>query len=87
VLRTGTLWFAVGYHAAFDFMQLFVIGTRNGSAVPVDHLLDTSFPGPAWLTGGQLGTEASWLTYPLLALAFAYLYVRTRGTAKRSSLS
>jgi membrane protease YdiL (CAAX protease family) len=34
VLRTGTLWLAVGYHAAFDFMQLFVIGTRNGSITP-----------------------------------------------------
>ncbi|MGA9875988.1 MAG: CPBP family glutamic-type intramembrane protease, partial [Solirubrobacteraceae bacterium] len=54
VLRTGSLWLAAGYHAAFDFMQLFVIGTRNGSIAPVNHLLSTSFQGPAWVTGGVL---------------------------------
>jgi hypothetical protein len=78
VLRTGNLWFAVGIHVAYDFMQLFVIGTPNGGHFPVGHLLDASFNGPAWLTGGPLGTEASWLAYPLDALAFAYLWWRFR---------
>lgn len=79
VLRLGTLWLAVGFHVAFDFMQLFVIGTRNGGRVPVDHLLATSFPGPAWLTGGALGTEASWLMYPVIAALFIYVWARGRG--------
>ena len=73
VLRTGSLWLAAGYHAAFDFMQLFVIGTRNGSIAPVNHLLSTSFQGPAWLTGGVLGTEASFFMYPSIALMFLYI--------------
>jgi membrane protease YdiL (CAAX protease family) len=76
VLRTGTLWLAVGYHASFDYMQLFVIGTRNGSVAPVDHLLNASFQGPAWVTGGVLGTEASLLMYPSLALLFLYTWWR-----------
>ena len=76
VLRTGTLWLAVGYHVAFDFMQLFVIGTKNGNLVPVDHLLDVSFSGPAWLTGGVLGTEASFLMYPLIAAMYVYVWWR-----------
>jgi uncharacterized protein len=76
VLRTGTLWMAVGYHVAFDYMQLFVIGTRNGNVEPADHLLRASFQGPSWVTGGVLGTEASFLMYPLIALMF--LYVRWR---------
>ncbi|MGC2405591.1 MAG: hypothetical protein WA431_04225 [Candidatus Cybelea sp.] len=42
-------------------MQLFVIGTRNGGQVPAAHLLNVSFPGPAWVNGGSLGTEASFL--------------------------
>lgn len=46
VLRSRSLWLAAGYHAAFDDMQLFVIGTRNGSVEPVNHLLSTSFHGP-----------------------------------------
>jgi membrane protease YdiL (CAAX protease family) len=78
VLRTGNLWFAVGLHVAYDFMQLFVIGTPNGGHLPVGRLLDASFSGPTWLTGGPLGTEASWLASPLDALAFAYVWWRFR---------
>jgi membrane protease YdiL (CAAX protease family) len=73
VLRTGTLWFAVGFHVAFDFMQLFVIGTPNGSHLPEGRMLDVTFNGPAWLTGGVLGTEASWLMYPMIALVWLYV--------------
>jgi uncharacterized protein len=81
VLRSGTLWFAVGFHIAFDYMQLFVIGTPNGDQVPVGRLLDVSFQGPAWLTGGVLGTEASFLMYPLIALAWLYVWWRFRANA------
>jgi len=78
VLRTGNLWFAVGLHVAYDFMQFFVIGTQNGGQVPHGRLLDAAFNGPAWLTGGTLGTEASWLSVPLDLLAFAYVWWRFR---------
>lgn len=79
VLRTGTLWFAVGFHIAFDYMQLFVIGTPNGSQIPVGRLLDATFQGPAWVTGGVLGTEASFLMYPMIALSWIYVWWRFRG--------
>jgi len=78
VMRSGTLWFAVGLHAAFDYMQLFVIGTPNGGQRPEGHLLDATFSGPDWLTGGTLGTEASFLMYPMLALATLYVWLRYR---------
>lgn len=73
VLRTGSLWLAAGYHGAFDFMQLFVIGTPNGGVAPLNHLLNVSFQGPDWVTGGVLGTEASFLIYPVIALMFIYI--------------
>lgn len=76
VLKTGNLWFAVGLHFAFDFMQFFVIGTPNGSMIPQGRLLNVTFSGPAWLTGGVLGTEASFLMYPLLALVTLYVWWR-----------
>jgi membrane protease YdiL (CAAX protease family) len=79
VLRTGTLWFAVGFHVAFDYMQVFIIGTPNGSQMPIGRLLEVSFEGPAWLTGGVLGTEASLLMYPLIGLAWLYVWYRFRG--------
>jgi len=78
VLRTGSLWFAVGFHVAFDFMQLFVIGTPNGAQLPVGRLLDVGFDGPWWLTGGVLGTEASLLMYPAIALIWLYVWWRYR---------
>ncbi|MBV9991699.1 MAG: CPBP family intramembrane metalloprotease [Alphaproteobacteria bacterium] len=81
VLRADTLWFAVGLHAAFDFMQLVVIGTPNGGQFVDGRLLDATFNGPAWLTGGSLGTEASWLMYPVFVLAFLYVTWRYRPAA------
>ena len=84
VRKTGSLWFAVGFHSAFDYMQLFVIGTPNGARIPQGRLLDSSFEGPAWLTGGVLGTEASFLMYPAIALLWVYLWWRYRGRDLRS---
>ena len=78
MLRTGTLWFAVGFHFAFDYMQLFVIGTPNGAQFPVGRLLDVRFNGPSWLTGGVLGTEASFLMYPAIAILWLYVWWRYR---------
>jgi membrane protease YdiL (CAAX protease family) len=76
VLRTGNLWFAVGFHVAYDFMQFFVIGTPNGGLVPQGRMFDVTFNGPAWINGGALGTEASVLMYPAIALAFLYVLAR-----------
>jgi membrane protease YdiL (CAAX protease family) len=72
--RTGDLWMAVGYHAAFDYVALVVLASPNTGMPPgeraVGHLLETSFSGPAWLTGGDCGLEASLLMFPMLALSF-----------------
>jgi membrane protease YdiL (CAAX protease family) len=81
VKRTGTLWFAVGFHIAFDFMQFFVIGTPNGNLIPQGRMFDVTFNGPAWLTGGVLGTEASVLMYPAIALLWLYILLRYKPAA------
>jgi membrane protease YdiL (CAAX protease family) len=73
LLRTGSLWLAVGWHASFDFGQFFLIGTKNGGDVPVGHLFDVSFPGPAWINGGELGTEASLFMIPMIVVFFFYI--------------
>jgi CAAX protease family protein len=73
VQRTGTLWWAVGWHAAFDFGQFFLIGTHNGGQEPVGHLLNVTFDGPALLNGGELGTEASVFMVPAVIATFIYI--------------
>jgi membrane protease YdiL (CAAX protease family) len=70
---TGSLWWAVAWHAAFDFGQLFIIGTPNGGQVPEGRLFDVTFPGPAWITGGELGTEASYFMIPVVLGTFIYV--------------
>jgi hypothetical protein len=73
VRKTGSLWWAVGWHAGFDFGQLFLIGTRNGGQTPVGRLFNLTFPGPAWLNGGELGTEASVFMVPAAIATFIYV--------------
>lgn len=68
--RTGSLAFAIGWHAAFDFANLFVWSGQNGGEYAVGHLFQTRWEGPQWLTGGPLGPEASWMIFVVIALLF-----------------
>lgn len=71
--RTGALWFAAGFHAAFDYAALVVIGSPNtgNEGRPIDtRLLDVRFHGAAWLTGGPDGMEASVLALAVIVLLF-----------------
>ncbi len=68
--RTGSLSFAIGFHITFDYANIFVFSGPNGGELAVGHLLNASFPGPTWLTGGLLGPEASLLVFPVIAVMF-----------------
>lgn len=77
VRRTGNLWFAIGFHAAFDFFALSFYGSPNtgNNGLPLaHHLVDTRISGPAWLTGGPQGFEASWLMTLLVVVMFVLLH-------------
>jgi uncharacterized protein len=71
IYATGSLWLAIGFHAAFDFFALFVYSAPNAGEVLPGRLLQASFHGPAWLTGGPLGPEASLFMVPIIVLLFA----------------
>ena len=68
--RTGSLAFAIGFHAAFDLANLFLWSGQNAGEFAVGHLLETRWQGPQWLTGGLLGPETSWTIFPVIALMF-----------------
>ncbi|HKF52568.1 MAG TPA: type II CAAX endopeptidase family protein [Candidatus Acidoferrales bacterium] len=77
IRRTGSLTFIIGFHAAFDWAAMFFYSGRNAGEFGVGHLLQTSWTGPDWLTGGMLGPEASRLVFiviALLLLIFPVLY-------------
>jgi len=72
--RTGSLWIAVGFHAAWDWGQTF-FGVADSGLVPYHNVLQSTSHGPVWLTGGAVGPEASVLT-PLALLIIGLLFWR-----------
>ena len=68
--RTGTLWFAIGFHAAYDFGETYLYSVPDSGIVMPGHLLASSFHGPAWLTGGTVGPEGSAFDFVIFAIAF-----------------
>jgi membrane protease YdiL (CAAX protease family) len=59
VCKTGDLWLPIGFHAAWDFGLTYVYGVPDSGLAETGHLLNSHFSGPAWLTGGSAGPEAS----------------------------
>ncbi len=82
--RTGNLWIAVGFHAAWDWGQIF-FGVPDSGIVPYHNVLSSTFSGPRWLTGGIVGPEASIFCPIALLVAgiiFSRYYRDTRGQAR-----
>ncbi len=75
VRRTGTLWFAIGLHAAWDWAQSYFYGVADSGMLVQGHLLNPSFQGPAWLTGGSVGPEGSVLVFVVIGVLFAVFHV------------
>jgi membrane protease YdiL (CAAX protease family) len=67
--RTGSLWFAVGMHAAFDWTETYFYGVPDSGLLAQGHLLNSSFHGPVWLTGGTVGPEGSYFVFLVLILS------------------
>jgi len=79
--RTGNLWFAVGFHAAWDWGETFLYAVPNSGTTPPGHLLNSSFVGNQWLTGGTVGPEGSVLCFALLVVLWV-VFDRMHPTAK-----
>ena len=67
--RTGNLWFAVGFHAAWDWGETFFYSVPDSGMVSPGHLLSSSMHGPKWLSGGSVGPEGSVLCFIVIALS------------------
>lgn len=91
VLRQGALWIAIGIHTGWNF----AMGNLYG--IPVSGLpphttsaifLAPSDSAPAWLTGGEFGTEASLpadIVLVIAALAAFLVFRRWDASRKRTS--
>jgi membrane protease YdiL (CAAX protease family) len=66
--RTGSLWFAVGFHAAWDWGETFFYAVPDSGGVFPGHLLRSSLHGKDWLTGGSVGPEGSVFCFVVIAI-------------------
>ena len=71
--RTGSLWWALGFHGAWDFTQGFVFMQWDGGLPIRDHVFAWVAADPLLLSGGRAGLNGSVLAYLLLVIAFASL--------------
>ncbi|HUX28711.1 MAG TPA: CPBP family intramembrane glutamic endopeptidase [Terracidiphilus sp.] len=70
---TGSAWWAIGCHAAWDWAETFFYGTANSGLVPKGHFLSTAPAGSAFWSGGTDGPEGSVLVFAVILLLLAAL--------------
>lgn len=73
VWALGSVWWAIGFHAAWDWAQTFLFGTADSGLMPKDHWMTSAPLGSALWSGGNPGPEGSVLILPLIVLVIAML--------------
>ncbi|HKV28637.1 MAG TPA: CPBP family intramembrane glutamic endopeptidase [Candidatus Acidoferrales bacterium] len=72
--RTGDLWMAIGFHAAWDWAETFFYGVPDSGQVAQGHMLNPSFHGSKLLTGGSVGPEGSVICFVILILCWLFFH-------------
>ena len=78
--RTGSLWWAIGFHAAWDWAQSFVYGVADSGHMVAFHLLNSHPLGTPLLSGGLTGPEGSILILPIVLLTALAVFLTLRRT-------
>lgn len=68
VRLTGSVWWAIGCHAAWDWAETFFYGTADSGMVAKGHYLSTTPIGNALWSGGADGPEGSLLVLGVILL-------------------
>ena len=66
--RTGSLWWAIGFHTSWDWAQSFLYGVADSGWMVDHHLFATHPVGKPILSGGATGPEGSIFVIAILAL-------------------
>jgi len=72
--RTGALWWAIGYHAAWDYAENFLAGTRDSGTLSAGALAAFVPQGNRWLSGGATGPEGSLFCVAVVAAIGAVVW-------------
>ncbi|HZD77913.1 MAG TPA: CPBP family intramembrane glutamic endopeptidase [Acidobacteriaceae bacterium] len=76
---TGSLWWAIGFHATWDWAQTFFYGTPDSGMIARGHLLSEHPLGPLLWSGGPTGPEGSLYIVPLLLIMALAMWLWWRG--------
>jgi uncharacterized protein len=80
---TGSAWWAIGCHAAWDWSETFFYGTPNSGIPAQGHLLSAGPAGNPLLSGGADGPEGSLLVLgAILLLLLLLLLIRGRSSSR-----
>ena len=71
--RTGSLWWAVGFHAVWDWAESFVYGVGDSGMMAEQHLLASHPVGTPLMSGGLTGPEGSVYVFGILLLTTAVI--------------
>jgi hypothetical protein len=72
---TGSAWWAIGCHAAWDWAETYFYGAADSGNVATGHFLTTTPAGKALWSGGTAGPEGSLLAMAVIALLLVFLMV------------
>jgi CAAX protease family protein len=78
IFRSGSLWWAIGFHSIWDYSQSFIYGVPDSGLLLPGHLLNSRFAGPDWITGGSAGPEGSYLIVIVLAAIVVVIHFSLR---------
>ncbi len=81
---TGSLWWAIGFHAAWDWGESFFWGTSDSGMLVRGHLFQERPQGPRLWSGGATGPEGSLLIFPVLLVCALLAFLWWRGRVRES---
>lgn len=81
---TGSAWWAIGCHTAWDWAESYFYGTADSGFVASGHLLTARPAGSALWSGGADGPEGSLLVLPVILLLLLMVLALYGGRKNRS---
>ena len=82
---TRSLWWAIGFHATWDWGESYFYGTADSGGVSQGRLLDTHPQGKLLLSGGPTGPEGSALCLVIIVLIAVWVWYSLRNERNKST--
>jgi hypothetical protein len=75
---TQSIWWAIGFHAAWNWGMTFFYGTPNSGILAAGHFLSIEPRGASIISGGSTGPEGSVFVLPIVLLMNLLIYLTYR---------